>query len=1572
MDPGEIGPGTLVDHFRVIRLLGRGGRGEVHLARDTHLGRLVALKVARPAEHHRLELFLLEARATARLAHPNIVTIHAVGQHDGRPYLALQYIEGETLRRRVGALGPEQSIRLGLGVARALDHAHALGVMHRDLKPENILFGRDGQPRVVDFGLALLDGETPRDTQGTPAYLAPEQRLPGPLTSAVDIWAFGVLLHEAATGRRPQIREDGPVVGESAVTPVVRRCLARDPEHRPTAGELVEALEELLPRRRPRPRERPPYPGLAAFTEEDAALFFGRDRELDVILETLRHEAGVVLVGPSGAGKTSLVQAGVVPRLRDRGELRVVTLRPGLRPLHRLARQVADLLPERERDAPALAGLLAQGPAVLGLLLEQASAGGQLLLFVDQLEELDAVEDHADRAAFLEAVRSAATAGAVSPVRVVLALRDDRIGRLSSSPEGREVLEQVRIVPLGCPTPEELRQAVLAPLSGTGLRYEEGLVEAMVEAVAGEPAGLALLSFTARALWDRRRGAGAGEPEGMLRHADYEALGGVEGALVEHAEGVLAGLEPGEVQTARKILLRVADEPRDEESLLAGLDDPSAARVLERLARGRLVVVQRADEDATRVELVHGSLAWRWPRLRAWLDESRGRLSLLQEVEQAARLWDRRGRQAVDLWSDDALAEVERLLGSSGEGLTGAARSFLEGSRHRGQVARRGRRRLLLALGGLVILVSGVALVALSGRRPPPMPAPKGGDGRAASWARRQLARARQALDRARYNEAGAWLRAALEVEDSTEGRALFFQLARLPDPQRHALGATPVAAGFGRGGALLVATRERLHGFPRGDGDARSCELEAPPRALALLGDGVGALVLSGKGQAHLVRLSSCADRRLALDGPASSVAVSPRGDAAALGLDSGRIVFVRLPDLKVTRRVDGDGGRVTALGFSPDGRLLAAASADRVVRLFRGGRAAVSMSGHASPPGALAFDATASRLASGDPDGVVRIWRCSSGRVEQVLATGRAVAQLAFTVDGRLLAATRAGTFVLDHDHEARIPGRALALSSDGSRVATEHGRAVLVHRPGAGPEVPDHGHTGPINDVAVSGVRLATAGQDGTLRVWDMDGNQLAVLRGHAGPASCVVFSPDGRELLSGGDDGAVRTWDAVSFRERGPPLTMKHPTRVLRLALAPDGELLAAAGADGAVSLWRRGTRLHRLTGHRAAVAALAFSPDGTRLASGGSDRTVRIWRTDDPSSAPRVLVTRAPITDLLYRDPSRLIAASRLGEVALLGDRGGRVIAGGCGSDARLAWVGNRLVVAGDDLRVCVDGAGCSRRPYPARIEPPARLAASGDLLALAGRMGTLVATDRQGAPRWRPGVGRPACRFVDGAVERWDGRRLFRTDRVAPPGRLVAARRGCLTLTHGRARLHLGPATLHLGDGVAAVGTGDTPRRAIVVAAADSVRVFDERGQPTGAHPVGPGATAVLMRGGELVVGYADGLVTRGSVHRLRTRRSAPVSALFVGPRGVLFSGQAGGQVEGWAPSGRRFFRGKLHGAVERLVAAGDRLLAVTSVGDRVELDLSPFALPYCELLRRPWVGAPAGHHRRCPARGGR
>jgi serine/threonine protein kinase len=217
--------------------------GQVYKARDTRLGRAVAIKILAERFRGRLER---EARAASALNHPHICTVHDVGPD----YLVMELVEGETLAERLkrGALPARLVLRYGAQIADALAAAHMLGIVHRDLKPGNILLTKSGV-KVLDFGLAKsLQDETitaPHTVMGSPAYMAPEQRAGNACDARTDIYALGLVLYEMAVGQRlPQ--EHAPAIAgiHAQLAPIVERCLAPDPEDRWQAAKDVEAVLE--------------------------------------------------------------------------------------------------------------------------------------------------------------------------------------------------------------------------------------------------------------------------------------------------------------------------------------------------------------------------------------------------------------------------------------------------------------------------------------------------------------------------------------------------------------------------------------------------------------------------------------------------------------------------------------------------------------------------------------------------------------------------------------------------------------------------------------------------------------------------------------------------------------------------------------------------------------------------------------------------------------------------------------------------------------------------------------------------------------------------------------------------------------------------------------------------------------------------------------------------------------------------------------------------------------------------------------------------------------------------------
>jgi eukaryotic-like serine/threonine-protein kinase len=295
--------GERLAHYEIVALLGTGGMGEVYLARDTKLDRQIALKLLPAqfaADPERVRRFEREARAASALNHPNIITIHEIGQADGQHFIATEYIAGETLRQRLssGKLAPRAAVAITRQIASALVAAHQAGVVHRDIKPENVMVRPDGLVKVLDFGLAKPLGlriadcglriesnsDNPqsaiRNPQfltdsavllGTLAYLSPEQARREELDARTDIFSLGVVLYELLTGTRPftgadqaalsaAILHSEPVpanLSDPALAQIVARALAKERQHRyQSAADLQAALEQFAQSRQSAPTPR--------------------------------------------------------------------------------------------------------------------------------------------------------------------------------------------------------------------------------------------------------------------------------------------------------------------------------------------------------------------------------------------------------------------------------------------------------------------------------------------------------------------------------------------------------------------------------------------------------------------------------------------------------------------------------------------------------------------------------------------------------------------------------------------------------------------------------------------------------------------------------------------------------------------------------------------------------------------------------------------------------------------------------------------------------------------------------------------------------------------------------------------------------------------------------------------------------------------------------------------------------------------------------------------------------------------------------------------------------------------
>ena len=808
-EPGDWVPPQSFDEYRLIRLLGRGSMGSVYLAHDDVLDRPVAVKfignVAPDAEDR--DRFLVEARAVARIQHPNVMVIYRVGELEGHPFLITEYIRGKSLSELTVPLPWRKVLEMGIGLARGLATAHRMGVLHRDIKLANAVLADDGEIKLLDFSLAkLLDegapemepesdqpdlgastraaiaaverhlgegrprvdrmaetvrmqavieaaaaaggaggvgaglgsgsggGEAEAEgsgawmrrssslTQagtllGTPHYMAPELWRAESASRRSDVYALGVLLYILCSGRPPteatspvelatrvQEQEPRPLLERAPrvdprLASIIDRCLRRDPFARfSSADDLRSALEQLTPMGRELAiPEGNPYRGLQAFEAQHRALFFGRSAEIRAVVERLRGDAIVVVAGDSGAGKSSLCRAGVLPVVEEGGlepgrSWASAVMTPGRYPLQTLVATLAGLFDMTEETVSAL--IAGVPDALIRALRKQLGDVRGRLIFVDQLEELVTLGDTQEVATV--GVVLARLASGIPGLRLITTVRGDFLTRVAQIPAlGDEIGRAIYLLrPL---SPEGAREAIVGPAQTKSVSFEtEALVDDLVK--AGSRGSLPLLQFALAELWEIRDKTTA-----VITAADLSKIGGVTGALARHGDGALAQLLPAQRRAGRRVLMRLVtlEDTRaslSEDELVAG--EAPAKAALSALVNARLVVVREVG-DRVVFEIAHEALLAGWATLRGWLDEERESRAVRHRLELAVADWERLGRTREGLWTTVQLKEAALL---EPETLRSRERAFLDASRAAMARGRRFRRALAVALPMLAVL----------------------------------------------------------------------------------------------------------------------------------------------------------------------------------------------------------------------------------------------------------------------------------------------------------------------------------------------------------------------------------------------------------------------------------------------------------------------------------------------------------------------------------------------------------------------------------------------------------------------------------------------------------------------------------------------------------------------------------------------------------------------------------------------------------------------------------------------------------------------------------------------------
>ena len=1655
-------PGERIDQYQVIRQIGVGGMGWVYLCRDTLLGRKAALKVIRPDcvdAAGGIDALLQEAKATATFSHPHIVTIYGFGFAQGSPYVAFEFLEGQNLRQRMreGAISTAHALRILEAIAAGLAEAHGAKIVHRDIKPENVFLPTDGRLRVLDFGLAQ---DAPRDgtrgsgnpVAGTLGYIAPEIWDGESSTPAVDIWALGIIFIELFCGRRPKERVPSGealrrVVTESApelplaALDLLLSCLKHHPEDRPQASEVAEGLKRILQRRRrPSGMAAPPFRGLLPFLREHARFFFGRDKEISAFIGRIRESALVAVVGPPGVGKSSFVQAGALPQLEDEGPWISLILRPGTDPLATLAQTLARRSSvtlvshttenalggegQSSFDEAALRNQLLQHPARAGAILrEMAEANHQrIVLAIDQFEELYTQDTPVEeQEAFLRALLSIAD-DPTGPLRVVVTMRDDFLVHVAQfAPLAREVERGIFL--LRVPRAEDLAAILEQTANLASYQFEDpGLVAEMVREVEGEVAALPLLQFAAQRMWELR------DPQKkVLLRQSYEKIGGVAGALADHAEQILEELPSAHLNLVRIALLRLIT-PEGTRALV-GYDElvrelgAGGANIVQRLIQARLLLVRQGDQsEGGSVELVHESLIHRWQRLQRWLETSRQDIQLQHFLLANAKQWARGGKRYADLLRGESLLDALSWKNRREVQLVEPLNSFIATSEQQHKRLQKRRRRVVAGIvtGSLAVALLSVAATFWMRDQRRIAEASEKRASKSQASAERSLANSLVEAARADYGRsdmvsARAKLRRSLEIDDSLLGRNLWWQLSRNPlywwkriDPV-YAVAFSPdgtkaIAAGRDKAAYSFAVHNQTSTKLEVGQGTILNVAYAPSGKTLAL-GTYGGHIVLQDlpSGQQQLLA---------GHQGPVWDVAYGPRGQILASAGKDGTVRLWRTKNGKQLRILEGHRAQVTNVHFSAPGKLLVSSGWDQVARIWnvetgkevkalRGhrellldarfspdekliataggrqihlwswpeGKRVRVLDGHLDHVASLSFNAKGDKLASGSWDGSIRIWRVSDGLELGAYQNSDRVHDVAFAPHGHLLASAgdsqgiriwdTNSTALEDAPYPAAKKIAAVTMDSEGKRIATGHwDNSVRIWRRDKREAIAIlKGHTGWVTALAIHGQRavLASGSWDQSIRIWDLEsGRPTQTLWGHSGRVRALTYAGD--TLVSAGDDGTLRFWQMPDYKLE--KRIEAHKGSITSIALHPASKRLASCSLDGSIAIWSVAKRrlIRRILSNENPAVAVAFSTNG-ELISAHRDRSLLRWKPGS-KKAQHLASAASGINALRFDDRrNRIGAALSDGSTVFwsLNDRtkheflAHRLPV----NDLSIASQQNLLATVGDDQTLRLWDLDEERPLWRA----PQVIQADLDAVERRTIWARSVAAQ---ASQIAVDDGQVICAVGKGQLELWDRARdqLHRkVASVARPTQMVNLVTGCALLSAGKV-------TIYGIDGkltrlASAARTIAKVNRELWLARSvgDGIDIHDAKGIFRRRLDYSGEITAMAGSDKTTALGFADGTL---ELHRGTGAQSFlfegtspnPVTSLLFGPRKTLVAGYADGLVGVWDLSDGSLLRSsRLHGAIRRLTYQQQTLRATSELGDQREIDLQVIGKGYCAIL---------------------
>jgi len=925
-----------------------------------------------------------------------------------------------------------------------------------------------------------------------------------------------------------------------------------------------------------------PYRGLSPFEEEHNKLFFGRTELVKKLQNFVKTNPLTVVLGASGCGKSSLVKAGLIPKLKKATTEQwsiLSPIRPGETPLQALNNAIIDaLLPHIELQN--LRKTLTQSVAVWA----KEHPHSLLLIFIDQSEEIITLcPNKHERQEFFQQILTAIDAHR-DKLRVVLSLRSDfepqvrdaglkffptvlkkEVGNTDTDLKKRWLNGRF-IVP--AMTRAELRQAIEKPAEARVMYFKpHDLVEQLINEVADMPGALPLLSFALSELYlkylKRQRDA---QNRGItidraLTQEDYQDLGGVIQSLTQRADEEYQALfqeNPAYERVIRHVMLRMValggGELARRQVPLSELEYPPAQnslvkKAIERFSTARLLVKGQDAEGNLYVEPAHDALVRGWGKLRAWLTKEKN-LGLQRRLTPSALEWNDR-QQAKFLWNANPYLDVlnkEVLNSPDNNWLNQVETEFVQYSL---QKRRNSHRRLAATVTGVILSLSGFAIFA------------------GYQWRQAEIGLIEALTQSSQANFAVNRHSFDALIDALTASKSL----QQLPWRSRDQKLQTNVLTTLAQS-VIWVREENRLQGH------------QDTVQNVSFSPDGQMFATASYDRTVKLWRRDGSLVKTL-LGHTDAVMSVSFNRDAKMIA--SGSLDgTVRLWDSngKLIRVIHAHKNYwVMSISFSPDGKTIATASDDKTVKLWRlDGQLIGTLKGHQDLVRQVGFSPSGDRIITVSDDKTVKLWsRDGKTLIKTLTNHSKPVISVDFSSDGQIFTTSS-------------VDGTVKIWSREGQHLNT----------------LP---HSGEVWSVSISrdGQTIASSTQDGILRLWAQDGRLLDTWVSHDGPIPCVTFSPDGKMLATGGNDNITKLWQ---IDRNWLTVLFGAPEEVNSVQFSPDGKRIASASSDGKVRIWNREAKLLlTLKVDNSSVNAVSFSPDGNTIASGSDDSTIKIWGLD---------------------------------------------------------------------------------------------------------------------------------------------------------------------------------------------------------------------------------------------------------------------------------------------------------------------------------------------------------------------